>query len=144
MNINHITMKDFSNHHTKELYLQKCFDNKSQCGECSFYAMFEDQYGLCCHDISRFYLETVFKYFGCDKQVPESWESHSFSDRVSRLPDRSHLISLISRWEKAIAGIEKGSISRDTRLLYLEVKQLLREYERAKAESRSVTNRRHR
>ena len=133
MNINHITTKDFSNPRTKELYLKKCFDNKSQCGECSFYAMFEEQHGLCCHSISRFYLETVFKYFGCDKQVPESWESHSFTGRAYRLPDRSHLISLISRWEKAIAGLERGNISRNNRLRYLKVKQLLTDYERAKA-----------
>jgi hypothetical protein len=127
LNKNRIATRGFSNPDTEGLYRkQRPIDGRIQCGGCSFYAGFNQDYGLCCYPKSKFYLETVFEHFGCDKHVTESWESHSFKEHPCQLIDRSHLLSLLGRCENAIGGKKgTGIISRDIRILYLEIKALL-------------------
>lgn len=133
MNTNQIFTEGFSNPNTKDLYQRKGhIDDRLQCGGCSFYAVFNADWGLCCHSKSAFHLETVFEHFGCGKHVPESWESHSFQENPALLIDRNRMICLLQTCARVIGG-EKGLgvVSRDVRRLYLEIKHLLGEWEKA-------------
>jgi hypothetical protein len=90
MNDNKIITNRFSNPEAEKLYMS-AFENDPelykqyaidtlQCGGCAFFAPFNSDWGLCCHDESPHHLETVFEHFTCRKQVNEGWESHSFMD----------------------------------------------------------------
>ena len=50
-----------------------------QCGSCSFFASFNDHWGLCCFEKSRHFKETIFEQFTCPSQINEGWGPHSFS-----------------------------------------------------------------
>ncbi len=89
MNTNQIITRGFSNPESEKRYkrnwedepdVQALYFGSRQCGGCSFYAIFNADYGLCCHPKSRHYLETVFEHFACLHQQDESWQSHSFTD----------------------------------------------------------------
>jgi len=138
MNANRIFTEGFSNSGTKELYFKKTIDGRIQCGGCSFYAIFNSDWGLCCYRKSSFYLETVFEHFGCEKHVGESWESRSFQENPRLLIDRSELIGLLKACVWAIDGKKGiGVVSRDVRRLYLEIKELLAIWDKAE-ESRNT------
>jgi hypothetical protein len=144
MNTNRIFTNGFSNPDTRQVYQTKGYiDGRLQCGGCSFYAIFNCDWGLCCHSKSAFYLETVFEHFGCEKHVPESWESHSFTGNPNLLIDRSRLIDFLRACVRAIDGKKGiGVVSRDVRRLYLEMKQLLARWE--EAEQSQIARKRHR
>jgi hypothetical protein len=90
MNQNRIITRAFSNPESEKKYhslwedepdLRDNFYYKGrQCGGCSFYAVFDEDWGLCCHKKSRHHLETVFEHFTCPVQVNEGWDAHSFID----------------------------------------------------------------
>lgn len=89
MNQNRITTTDFSNPESKALYHQDWHGEdgsrpqhergQQQCGECAFFAPFNEDYGLCCNNASRHMTETVFEHFTCPACVSEGWGPHSFS-----------------------------------------------------------------
>lgn len=88
-NRNRIQKRGFSNPATRALYSQQCAASQrsgrhrthKQCGGCSFYAVFNSDWGLCCHAKSRHYLETVFEHFSCQHAVFVSWEAHCFTEK---------------------------------------------------------------
>ena len=92
-NGNHIYVDGFSRPATFDLYdrdwpaeptvREKCRAG-FQCGGCSFYAKFNEDWGLCCHPRSRHWLETVFEHFTCPTQDEEGWDAHSFAERRLR------------------------------------------------------------
>src|SRR5688572_2650375 len=88
MNHNRIVTDTWSNDDTAELYragwpaephLKLQADDGGQCGGCSFFAPFDDDWGLCCHPASRHRQETVFEHFTCPVYEPEGWGPHSFT-----------------------------------------------------------------
>lgn len=88
MNTNKITTTDFSNPETKAIFkqdfngdesLRQKYEKGQQCGGCSFYAEFNEDYGLCCNKASRHVTETVFEHFTCSAHAPEGWGPHSFT-----------------------------------------------------------------
>lgn len=131
MNANRIFAEGFSNPDTRRHYQDKApIDGRIQCGGCSFYAVFNADWGLCCHRKSGYYLETASEHFGCDQHIPESWESHSFQEEPRMLVDRACLIRLLRRCAGAIEGKRgMGVVSRDVRLLGLEITDPLVRYE---------------
>jgi hypothetical protein len=89
MNANSIVTNTWSNPDSEHLYslswpddptLAIQFENGHQCGGCSFFAAFNKDWGLCCHQRSRHHLETVFEHFTCPNVVNESWGPHSFTE----------------------------------------------------------------
>lgn len=92
MNENKITTTDWSNKESQSLYQsgwpnepelnRKYHEDCEQCGECSFYAIFNSDFGLCCHEKSRHHLETVFEHFTCAAYCGENWKAHSFTENV--------------------------------------------------------------
>lgn len=89
MNKNHIITDAFSNPESHDKYQSlwegeadvfEYYSNGIQCGGCSFFAPFDSDWGLCCHEKSRHYLETVFEHFTCPTHVNEGWTAHSFID----------------------------------------------------------------
>ena len=89
MNENHIITDRWSNAESEGLYKQSWpaepdvrakYENGEQCGGCAFFAPFNFDYGLCCHNESRHFTETVFEHFTCPAYHVEGWEAHSFSN----------------------------------------------------------------
>lgn len=89
MNENKIIVSQFSNEESHQRYkagwpgepdCQSLYENGSQCGGCSFFAAFDTDWGLCCHEKSRHFTETVFEHFTCGKFVNECWGPHSFTE----------------------------------------------------------------
>lgn len=87
-NQNAIITTDWSNPKTAALYTQgwptepelnKQYEEGNQCGGCSFFAPFNEDWGLCVDRTSRHHLETVFEHFTCPAFVNEGWGPHSFS-----------------------------------------------------------------
>ena len=135
MNANRIFTEGFSNPATSGLYHKRApLDGRIQCGGCSFYAVFNSDWGLCCYRKSRFHLETVFEHFGCERHVSESWESHSFQENSHLLIDRSCLMRLLRLCANTIGGRKgrTGVVSRKARLLYHEIENLLALHDSAK------------
>lgn len=88
-NENRIITDGFSNPQSLRLYqegwpdepaLANQYEYGQQCGGCSFFAVFNSDWGLCCHPKSRHHLETVFEHFTCASHVAEGWGPHSFSE----------------------------------------------------------------
>lgn len=88
MNQNHIITETWSNPASESLYVDDWPEEVDlaerrlegdQCGGCSFFAPFNEDFGLCCHPGSRHYLETVFEHFICPCYRGEGWGPHSFS-----------------------------------------------------------------
>ena len=89
MNSNRLTVRGWSNPSSERLYKQlwpdepliiTLYDGGDQCGSCSFYARFNDDFGLCCRSVSRHSSETIFEHFTCAEYVAEGWDAHSFRD----------------------------------------------------------------
>ena len=89
MNTNTISTDVWSNPESERLYsshwpedpeLYQQYENGRQCGGCSFFAEFNEDWGLCCHKKSRHHLETVFEHFTCPSYVHEGWGPHSFTE----------------------------------------------------------------
>ncbi len=90
MNRNTIIIDNWSNHRSADLYKLGWPDEPhlklqaqelgQHCGGCSFFAPFNEDWGLCCHGRSRHHLETVFEHFTCDSFVNEGWGPHSFTE----------------------------------------------------------------
>lgn len=126
MDTNKVFTKGFSNPDTMHLYKLSDIDGRIQCGGCSFYAQFNLDYGLCCYRRSRYYLETVFEHFGCDRHVSESWQSHSFTDKSHLLINRSYLFSFVRSCKRAIDGRKGiGLKSEELQKLYLDMTDIL-------------------
>jgi hypothetical protein len=88
MNKNQITTEGFSNPDSAKPYRDGWPDDPTlshqhylgeQCGDCSFFAQFNSDWGLCCNGASPHHLETVFEHFTCHKYIHEGWGPHSFS-----------------------------------------------------------------
>jgi hypothetical protein len=88
-NQNKIDTSEFSNPESKRLYVEtwpaepsckRRYENGEQCGGCSFFAPLNYDYGICCHNRSRHFKETVFEHFTCPSFVNEGWGPHSFSE----------------------------------------------------------------
>jgi hypothetical protein len=92
MNANKIITNAWSNPQSQQLMelhwpdepgLRVLYANGDQCGGCSFFADFNEDWGLCCHAESRHHLETVFEHFTCPSYVRECWGPHSFTKDTS-------------------------------------------------------------
>ncbi|HYE20753.1 MAG TPA: hypothetical protein VEA69_20065 [Tepidisphaeraceae bacterium] len=93
MDLNQIVTDTWSNQATKTLYesewpdepalREACREGEKQCGGCSFFAPFNEDWGLCANARSRHHLETVFEHFACPAFVNEGWGPHSFTDEAS-------------------------------------------------------------
>ena len=91
MNENQIITDGWSNKESEALYVngwpdepgmyEKYSEACEQCGQCSFFAKFNSDWGLCCLSKSRHHLETVFEHFSCPAYVGENWKAHSFDER---------------------------------------------------------------
>jgi hypothetical protein len=88
VNANQIATDRFSNPDSEQRYAdswpdepqcQQQYYHGQQCGGCSFYAKLNSDYGICCHDASRHFTETVFEHFTCPSYVQEGWGPHSFT-----------------------------------------------------------------
>lgn len=86
---NRISTNGFSNPSSKRLFDQEWPDEPAvrkqclegwQCGGCSFFAPLNHDWGICCYQKSRHYLETVFEHFTCPRFIGEGWGAHSFSE----------------------------------------------------------------
>lgn len=66
-----------------ELVCQMQYEEGRQCGGCSYFAPFNQDWGLCCHQVSRHHLETVFEHFTCPNYAHEGWGPHSFTEYTS-------------------------------------------------------------
>lgn len=94
MNGNQIVTDRFSNPVSETLYqtrwqnepatAENFYHKGKQCGGCSFFAKFNEDWGLCCHRDSRHQLETVFEHFTCPSYVDEGWAAHSFLKAADR------------------------------------------------------------
>jgi hypothetical protein len=62
---------------------QTQYEEGRQCGGCSFFAPFNQDWGLCCRRESRHHLQTVFEHFTCPQHVDEGWGPHSFTEDAS-------------------------------------------------------------
>jgi hypothetical protein len=89
MNKNRIIVDRWSNAESEQLYRDKWLSEAAlasrheigeQCGGCSFFALFDADFGLCCHATSRHFTETVFEHFTCPSFVREGWGPHSFTE----------------------------------------------------------------
>jgi hypothetical protein len=87
-NRNQIIVNNWSNPASQSLYMsgwtnaplyKEKYENGQQCGGCSFYAEFNADWGLCAHEKSPHYLETVFEHFTCPEMVNEGWGPHGFT-----------------------------------------------------------------
>jgi hypothetical protein len=85
-NHNRIQTRGFSNPASEKAYRLRwpgdpraaaLYGRSAHCLSCSFYAVFNSDWGLCCNPLSAQYLETIFEHFTCRMQVDEG-ESHSF------------------------------------------------------------------
>jgi hypothetical protein len=90
MNKNQIITNSWSNKES-EVLMRNCWPDEPelckqqskdclQCGGCSFFAPFNQDWGLCCHPKSRHHLETVSEHFTCGSYVSEGWGPHSFDE----------------------------------------------------------------
>lgn len=89
-NQNIIIEHDFSNPASDRAYMSQFADDPDlyekvvnealQCGGCAFFAPLNADYGICCHQESKHFKETVFEHFGCHAYVHEGWGPHSFTD----------------------------------------------------------------
>ena len=88
-NDNRVHADSFSNLASYEMYMQdwpndrkshRLYHRGFQCGGCSFFAVFNADWGLCCHQKSRHFTETVFEHFTCPAHVAEGWGPHSFTE----------------------------------------------------------------
>ncbi|MDQ7837016.1 MAG: hypothetical protein RDU59_00775 [Thermodesulfobacteriota bacterium] len=130
INRNHIITRGFSNQFTAHLYNELCRKPgwiEKQCGGCSYYGKFNEDWGLCCNSKARFHLETVFEHFGCEKTVEEGWNAHSFDDKPGPNPD--DLIRLLQRCRDFLEK-ERG-FSKSHRALVLEIDHLFRSHQLA-------------
>ncbi len=93
MNLNTIKTDGFSSLEAQALFhsgfaadadARRVHEQGGQCGGRSFYAPFNDDFGLCCHRASRHVTETVFEHFTCSSFVDEGWGVHSFSTKAER------------------------------------------------------------
>ena len=91
-NQNSIVTRRWSNPASESLYRNQWPDEPvcqeqyyygRQCGGCSFFAAFNEDWGLCCSSSSRHHLETVFEHFTCPSYAHEGWGPHSFTDDPS-------------------------------------------------------------
>ena len=91
MNRNRIMLKGWSNREAEQRFRRrwpeepKCreqYMKGKQCGGCSFYAEFNEDWGLCCNSKSRHHTETVFEHFTCLAYVDEGWGPHSFTENL--------------------------------------------------------------
>jgi len=91
-NQNHIATHHWSNPASELLYrvgwpdepdCKAQHEQGRQCGGCSFFAAFNQDWGLCTHASSRHHLETVFEHFTCPQYVHEGWGPHSFTEDTS-------------------------------------------------------------
>jgi len=89
MNMNTVITTGFSNPESEAIYrsswgsegaLYEQYRNGMQCGGCSFFAPFNEDYGLCCNRKACHHTETVFEHFTCESFVREGWGPHSFSE----------------------------------------------------------------
>jgi hypothetical protein len=67
-----------------EPQIRSQYEDGTQCGGCSFFAPFNEDWGLCCHSDSRHVTETVFEHFTCPSHENEGWGPHSFMTQRSR------------------------------------------------------------
>ncbi|MCX6984375.1 MAG: hypothetical protein NT118_06420 [Lentisphaerae bacterium] len=110
MNKNAIFTKGFSNPDSEALYKEgwpgeplvaALFHQGWQCGGCDFFALFNEDYGLCFNSKSRHHTETVFEHFTCREIARTEWDiphglGQSKKERVSE-----HQLEWISgEWRK--------------------------------------------
>lgn len=93
MNKNLLITDNWSNPESEDRYLsnwkgepeiQTRREAGEECRKCSFWAKFDEEWGLCCHPKSRHSLETVFERFTCPSYVDEGFGPHSFTANPAR------------------------------------------------------------
>lgn len=87
---------------------RKLYHNGFQCGDCSFYAVFNRDWGLCCHHKSPYFTETVFEHFTCVAQVSEGWGPHSFSEKRKDHGRRRDIATLLPQTLQEVEPLQQA------------------------------------
>lgn len=132
-NNNRIDPCGFSNLHTEHEYLQKTAREaciREQCGGCSFFAVFNSDWGLCCYEESKHFLETVYEHFGCKCHVNERWGPHSFMEDNGLFLDSGELIGMLVTTEQILTAIHPAYPDPDSKSFHLTLRHFLRNFKK--------------
>ena len=117
---------------------RKLYHDGFQCGGCSFYAVFNKDWGLCCHHKSLHFTETVFEHFTCAVHVAEGWSHHSFSEKredhgrcrniATLFPQTLHEVESLQQAQRCytqhVLSLCKNNVHKAASLLGISVKTL--------------------
>ena len=130
MNRNKIFPSGFSNLTTKAEYFKKTEGNKWiewQCLNCGYYGELNLDWGLCCTERSRYFLETIFEHFGC--------ENHTSMKNQYLNPNTEELVGMLAVCEEILSKIRPTYPRRSDKIFHLHLRDFLSKYKEAQKEN---------